>query len=146
MSARVAAASVLLLLTVGCASAPPAGEGPLLAPGRELVVAPGGSVSTPEGASVRFVGVRSDGRCPRGAECVWEGEAEIELAITDPSGRRGLEVATTRDPHSAVTVAGREILVVRLVPEPELERRIRPGEYRLTLALGAAGGVDGAAD
>jgi hypothetical protein len=64
----------------------------LLEPGRMLALAPGEHVTLPDGATLRYAGVRTDSRCPPAVQCVWAGEAEVAFQFTPPDDRRPVEV------------------------------------------------------
>lgn len=64
----------------------------LLEPGRMLALAPGEHVGLPDGATLRYAGVRTDSRCPPAVQCVWAGEAEVAFEFTPPGDRHPVEV------------------------------------------------------
>ena len=46
--------------------------------------------------TVKFVSVTEDSRCPAGVQCVWAGNARINLKVSDANGRsKVLEINTT---------------------------------------------------
>ena len=63
------------LLLVACASA-----GAAMSPGRPMVLRPGDSVSLPEAAVLRYIGVSADSRCrPPDVQCIRAGDADVAL-------------------------------------------------------------------
>ena len=75
-SARALAVLPCLLL-VACASA-----GRMISPGQPMVLQPGESVSLPDGAALRHLGVSADSRCLPDVQCIRAGDADVALAYT----------------------------------------------------------------
>ena len=84
---------------------------------------------------IRFVTLVEDSRCPVDTNCVWAGNAKIEIRVT---GRRGqtrvFELNTGAGPQS-VTFAGYEIKLEDLDPRPATNVRINRNAYTATLAV-----------
>src|SRR5688500_18294200 len=80
------AASLLASVYAGCnGGAAPVSipGGPSVALGQEFTLGPGESVSLADGVlSVRFERVTEDSRCPRGVNCVWEGDAVVAIVAS----------------------------------------------------------------
>ena len=74
--ARVLALLPCLLL-VACASA-----GRMISPGQPMVLQPGESVSLPDGAALRHLGVSADSRCLPDVQCIRAGDADVALEYT----------------------------------------------------------------
>jgi hypothetical protein len=67
---------------------------------------------------ISFIQVNADSRCPSGAVCVWEGDAEVAIGLTAGSGPTQLvELHTTLDPRS-VEFSGVRVTLADLVPYP----------------------------
>ena len=67
---------------------------------------------------ISFIQVNADSRCPSGAVCVWEGDAEIAIGLTAGSGPMQLvELHTTIDPRF-VDFSGVRVTLADLVPYP----------------------------
>ncbi len=78
--AAALAAGAAITALIGCTTA-----GDLrLEPGRIIALAPGERIALPAGATLHYVGVRSDSRCPPAVQCVWAGEAEVVFQFTPP--------------------------------------------------------------
>ena len=43
-------------------------------------------VATIQGLHITFEGVSDDSRCPRGAQCVWAGDATVAVTLRPPKG------------------------------------------------------------
>ena len=72
-SARALALLPCLLL-VACASA-----GAAMSPGQPMVLRPGDSVSLPDAAVLRYIGVSADSRCRPDVQCIRAGDADVAL-------------------------------------------------------------------
>ncbi len=67
---------------------------------------------------VKFVSVPEDSRCPKGAACVWAGNAKVKLEVRKGRGAwKTVELNTNAGATSAV-VEGFEIKLVGLDPYP----------------------------
>ena len=123
-----------LLLEVGAAHPDASGGG--IALGERVELAPGASVAIAGGeATLTFVAVTQDSRCPSDAVCVWAGEAELAFRL-EASG----EVHTGSlavPPAGAVSVAlGPYLLsVLELQPETTTTGPIAPADYRAAVLL-----------
>ena len=67
----------------GCAT--PYNIGTPVADGGTVALLPGASASLPDGL-LRYVRLASDSRCPANAQCVWAGDATIDLEWRPRSG------------------------------------------------------------
>jgi hypothetical protein len=85
---------------------------------------------------VRFEGVPQDSRCPVGVQCVWAGDATVELTLERPPA-----AAETRSLHTSerfgreTDYAGLVVRLVRLDPHPREGATIAPEDYRVTLVV-----------
>lgn len=125
-----------LLLTASCAkktteaaAAPPANvrivafdETEELAPGMAVRVAKAG-------ATLEFVGVASDNRCPKNVNCVQPGEARIEVLLDGVPRTVVLPAASRRPP--AVSFPGGSFRIKALSPYPDRGVRPEPDDFRL---------------
>lgn len=88
-----------------------------------------------EGLLIGFRGVVNDSRCPTDVNCVWSGDAQVNLAVT--IGRMAwtsLALHTHVEPRSA-TFRNYTISVVSLRPDPHSETRIPSQNYVVTLRV-----------
>jgi hypothetical protein len=89
------------------------------------------------GASVRFLAVSTDSRCPSQAQCVWAGDGAVVLEIAPAEGDAAEDTLHT-NPESgprAVVLAGYELTLLELDPYPETPGEIASDEYHVTLSL-----------
>jgi hypothetical protein len=98
----------------------------------------GGHVTFPEGLRVAFVAVLEDSRCPRGAMCIWEGQARISLeAQPGDAAPVQVELSTLPDKSSA-DVGDFRIRLQKVAPYPELSKPMPTFEqYTVTLLVTA---------
>lgn len=61
--------------------------------------------------SVTFVRVVSDSRCPPNVDCVWAGDAVVELRVTRDRVSRTVLLHTGLEPRSAVALRQRVTLI-----------------------------------
>lgn len=87
------------------------------------------------GLEITFNRVSEDSRCPRGVECVWEGNGRIKISVYHPAfGTETKELNTTVEPRQAV-VGKFKIGLSELQPYPEKDKEISPENYRIRLIV-----------
>lgn len=88
-------------------------------PGAEFSLAAGKS-ATISGTPYRitFNRVIEDSRCPVDVQCVWAGDAKIELTVSRSSAARDTRVISLTPPNSELTVGDVKIRFVSLAPTP----------------------------
>lgn len=90
--------------------------------GRELLVA--------------FRLVRSDSRCPRDVQCVWQGDAEAEIGIASDGGEWAWSVLHTGvEPRAVPVVEGLILNLLDVNPDPISTTSIPARDYRVILAV-----------
>jgi len=88
-------------------------------------------------ASVRFLAVSTDSRCPSQVQCVWAGDGAVVLEIA-PTGSEAAQDTLHTNPESgprAAILAGYELTLIQLDPHPETPGGISSDDYRVTLTL-----------
>lgn len=85
---------------------------------------------------VRFVRVAGDSRCPEDVECVWEGNAEIEVEVRKGGEAVTLELNTSSGFATRATAFGHAFELVELHPYPKTAAD-ESGVYRATLRVTA---------
>ena len=128
---RRAALFFCLLLMTGCDDAQTSPTAPV---NSEFTLAPGEARRIDgELATVRFVGVSGDSRCPADAICVLGGSATVAIAVASGLSTQSYDLRTgDMQPvvHEDLTIA-----LVQLMPYPFSARTIAPDEYRATLKV-----------
>ncbi len=125
-------ALAIFIILAGCAQ-PAAAE---VALNRQFTLSPGQSVTiVGENLSIKFVEVVSDSRCPKGATCIWAGEASCSMEITK-SGSTFTKVliqpGTTAPAESSFTNYD---ISFDLQPYPELGKQTDKNDYHLQLTV-----------
>jgi len=89
-----------------------------------------------EDLEVGFSAVVADSRCPRGEQCVWEGDATVRIWVRKADAtKQAYELHTS--PKAAVAVAHLDYAVrlVRLLPHPTSGRQPAQKDYTATLEV-----------
>lgn len=141
---RILGLLVLVVLTsaVGCATASgesggTAAQSPAL--GDPVTLKPGErAVFEADRLHVRFDKVVSDSRCPKGAQCVWAGEAVVRLTVTLPDKSNKTVDVKASVTESAATVGAFRLSISDLQPAPTTEGPVRDSDYRVTLVVAKA--------
>lgn len=88
------------------------------------------------GATVTFVRVTEDSRCPKGVNCVWEGDAVVELRVqTGAAAPATVQLHTNDRFDREATAGGLRLRLESLDPYPEADRPIAAGDYRVVLSI-----------
>jgi hypothetical protein len=142
MKMRVVPAALSLAFAAACmAPSQPAGTGTVTPAiqvdvGREFEIAVGQDARV-QGSNIviRFRGVTNDSRCPSDVQCVWAGNAVVNLDLSG-EGLSGASLNTTLEPKS-VRYGGYAIGLVGLKPVPKSGTAIPALEYVATLRVSA---------
>ncbi len=87
---------------------------------------------------LRFDGVAQDSRCPIGVQCVWAGDAVVELTLERPPAAAETRALHTGERGGRETdYAGLVVRLVKLEPHPREGATIAPDDYRVTLVVDA---------
>lgn len=88
------------------------------------------------GATVTFVRVTEDSRCPTGVTCVWAGDAAIELRVQAGAAAPATVQLHTNDRFAREAAAGGlRLRLESLEPYPQADRTIAAGDYRAVLSI-----------
>lgn len=88
-----------------------------------------------EGLTVSFQGVPSDSRCPTGVQCVWAGNAVVQVVLSKDGKAFGAELNTNLDPTS-VDYLNYNVALVSLAPYPSSKGGpIAQSQYRATFVV-----------
>jgi hypothetical protein len=85
----------------------------------------------PANWNLEFVRVVQDSRCPKGVECFWAGDGELEFRAYRDREQKLFRLHTGLEPR-AVVVLGYRLKLTQL--DPERESNVTPA-YRATLML-----------
>lgn len=87
-----------------------------------------------EGLTVSFEAVPSDSRCPTGVQCVWAGNAVVQVVLSKDGKAFGAELNTNLDPTS-VDYLNYNVRLVSLAPYPSANNPIPQSQYRATFVV-----------
>jgi hypothetical protein len=108
---------------------------------QDFVLAVGESIALEDTPiTARFLGVSEDSRCPVNADCIWPGNARVELELRGEGASRTVSV-NTFDGAREVVYGSFRISLVRLEPTPGTSGPPPQREYRATLRAIAVGRV-----
>jgi hypothetical protein len=126
--------SVLLSLLIAGAVSPPACDGGASLD-KEFKLRFGGDAAVGDGLKVKFSALVEDSRCPKGVDCIWEGNAKIRVELVG-AGKQpaSFELNTNVEPKSA-SGAGYEISLLKLDPYPNADARPKEKDYVATLSV-----------
>jgi hypothetical protein len=90
---------------------------------------------TKDRLKIKFVSVVEDSRCPTDTNCVWAGNAKVQIKVTDSKGASKIfELNTNLEPN-IISFAGYEIKIVNLNPHPATNIRINRNGYAATFTI-----------
>ena len=81
---------------------------------------------------IKFVSLIEDSRCPKDVNCVWAGNAKIEVLITDKNGGSKKAVMNTTTGQLGDQYNGYAIYLTSLTPIPKSGKTIRQRNYIAT--------------
>jgi hypothetical protein len=85
------------------------------------------------GLNVSLVAIENDSRCPIGAQCVWAGEATVQLNISSATmPEQKISLKTNNQP---VEFDGYLVTLIDLSPVPTMDVETDPNDYRATLSV-----------
>jgi hypothetical protein len=134
MAAALTAFGAVAFLLASIAGAPV----PSLVETMELRVGASTGLGASSERTILFEKVDSDGRCPKGVTCVWEGDAVVRLSVGSPGETRTTLLLHTNPKRArAGEHGGYRITLIELAPYPTVDGTIKPDEYRARLNIEA---------
>ena len=88
-----------------------------------------------EKLEIRCDEVVSDSRCPKGAQCIVEGDATVRITVQKGSARTSYELHTSERAGQDAGVDGLTIRLLRLDPYPVEGKAIDGRDYEATLQV-----------
>lgn len=85
--------------------------------------------------TIKFVTVMEDSRCPAGVNCIWAGNAKIQLKVTDRSGRTKMMELNTNGEPKGDQFGRYAINLVNVTPKPTQNRKPTPSRYTARLSV-----------
>ncbi|MEO7839420.1 MAG: hypothetical protein ABIU06_08730 [Anaerolineales bacterium] len=97
----------------------------------EIQIKIGESVTLERGIlTIKFKSLAEDSRCPQGADCVWEGNAEVLLEVS----KNEIALNTTLDPKEKV-VGDYNIQLKDVIPYPRAGEEHKPENYSIKIVV-----------
>jgi len=84
--------------------------------------------------TIKFISLVEDSRCPTNANCVWAGNAKIQIKVSKGKESKTFELNTKLEPK-IVMFAGYEIKLTDLNPKPATNIRISRNGYTATFSI-----------
>lgn len=83
---------------------------------------------------IQFDELAEDSRCAIGVECVWEGNAEVDLRINSGGEWINYSINTTLDPR-LIVIEGYQLELVSVSPYPVYADTVAIEDYEIKVAL-----------
>ena len=116
---HLAAASAFLVLASGWGCAPMQTTAVVVEPGIAFTLAPGQTATVRRAdARVTFREVREDSRCPVDVQCVWAGDAKVEVTIARTGAPTETKTLSITPPENEVQTGNMKLRFVGLTPVP----------------------------
>jgi hypothetical protein len=90
------------------------------------------------GLTLKFVSVVEDSRCPVGVDCIWAGNARIQVFASNSQGSKMLTMNTGAGPLGD-QYGGYAIRLVSLTPQPPQHGKIKTEKYTAVFAISRLG-------
>jgi hypothetical protein len=78
--------------------------------------------NTQKGLSLRVDGI-NDSRCPKGAQCVWEGSAYVEFHLTTEKEKYNFTLETHPYHQNDTVIEGIKYELIDVLPYPDLNKK-----------------------
>lgn len=123
-----------VLLAVSCAlTKDPVQEEAMKATyGEPVILGIGQKASLEDGKEIQMIRVSEDSRCPKGTQCMWAGQAGVEVKIGDQVQILILPGGGKSQPASFGDL---KVSVEDVSPYPEAGVELDPTQYKATLVI-----------
>jgi hypothetical protein len=88
-----------------------------------------------EDLQIRFLSVVEDSRCPKGEQCITEGNGKIELQLKRSQKKQVTMELNTSSGTQTANYDGYEVKLVGLEPYPKMGGSIKPADYVVTVLV-----------
>ena len=99
-----------------------------------FVLSPG-QIGSTSGASVKFVRVVSDSRCPLNAQCVQAGDVVVTVTLIGPSQAATFDLQLADSAKRTGALGGLVVELQAVTPYPIAGQPTNPADYRATIEL-----------
>lgn len=90
----------------------------------------------PDNVEIGFREVQGDSRCPTNVMCFWQGEAGVQLTLTNAIHQtQQVRISVEGYGSGTAEAMGYRITAVRLLPYPQDDGQMRQSAYRVTLHI-----------
>jgi hypothetical protein len=90
---------------------------------------------TKDKLTIKFISVVEDSRCPKDANCIWTGNAKIQLKLKKKNGVWETFKLNTDVEKREIRFGGYAIKIVGLTPTPKTNIRINRNGYVATFSI-----------
>jgi hypothetical protein len=87
------------------------------------------------GLTIKFVSLVEDSRCPTDANCVWAGNAKIQVQIGNRRGKSEIFELNTNMGAKGASFGGYAVNLISLTPAPRSNIRINRNGYVATFSV-----------
>ena len=85
--------------------------------------------------SIVLDSVLNDSRCPRGAECIWAGNAQVRFVYSSANSKVSFVLNTLSSFRTDSLIDGYRIKLEKLTPYPELGIEIKQADYKAEIEI-----------
>jgi phage shock protein E len=88
-----------------------------------------------ERLKAKFISVVEDSRCPKGVQCIQEGQGRVSLQLTPRNKKSETVELSTASTGQEINFNGYQVKLVSLNPYPKGDRILKPADYVLSLTV-----------
>ncbi len=85
--------------------------------------------------TVKFVSVLEDSRCPEGTDCIWAGNAKLQLKLKQKNGEWETFELNTNLEKQEIEFGGYSVKITELTPTPKENAEIDRNSYVATFSV-----------
>jgi hypothetical protein len=97
----LAALALLVCSLTVCASGGRTSPGASIVPGESFALAVGQQITLPDAATLRYIGIANDSRCPPNVQCIRAGDADVLFDFTSSGASPARITLNTERVHTA---------------------------------------------
>jgi len=125
---------LLSVMIIGVSQRP--GDRPETSLEREFTLPIGREVTlSGTGLVISFKSVVEDSRCPEGVDCIWSGNAKVEIGVSRPGVEPGKLLLNTHLAPQSGSYSSYKISLLALNPYPRSGETINPEKYQVKLMI-----------
>lgn len=124
---RLASMFLLTAVMLGCASG---GTGRSVPLGQSFTLQPGERVSLPGNASLRYLSIANDSRCPPGVQCIRAGDADVLFEFVPSAGGTTAQVTLNTENAPSAPIGAWRLQLLTLEHGESPRATVRVDETR----------------